>query len=463
MLDYNRLDFKVECMPVIDMTKGNPTKVILKFAFPILVGNLFQQLYNIVDTIVVGRFIGKDALAAVGSSFILMNFFSFVIIGLCMGASVVYSYYFGEKNFPRLRKTIFISFVVIGAFTGVLSILTVKYTRPMLILIQTPASILDSSQAYLQIIFGGLIFIFLYNACSALLRSIGDSKTPLFFLVLAALINVILDLIFVIVFDMNVAGVGLATIVAQGISSILCLIYAFVKIPFIRISREDMVFDKKIALMVGKYSFLTSVQQSIMTFGMVCVQGLVNTFGPDTIAAFTAGGKIDSIAYLPVQDFGNAFSTYIAQNKGARDGSRIVKGIKSASSTIVMFCSAVSTIIFFNSRNLMHIFVNPSEVNVIKLGIEYLSIISIFYMLIGFLFMFYGFFRGIGALRISVILTIISLGTRVVMAYILSGIPSIAQRGIWWSIPLGWALADITGFFLYRKMKKEGQFSQGIF
>ena len=195
-----------------------------------------------------------------------------------MGASVVYSYYFGEKNFPRLRKTIFISFVVIGAFTGVLSILTVKYTRPMLILIQTPASILDSSQAYLQIIFGGLIFIFLYNACSALLRSIGDSKTPLFFLVLAALINVILDLIFVIVFDMNVVGVALATIVAQGVSSILCLIYAFVKIPFIRISREDMVLIK-IALMVGKYSFLTSVQQSIMTFGMVCVQGLVNTFG----------------------------------------------------------------------------------------------------------------------------------------------------------------------------------------
>ncbi|MBU5675403.1 MATE family efflux transporter [Alkaliphilus sp. MSJ-5] len=443
---------------VIDMTKENPTKAILTFAFPILVGNLFQQLYNIVDSVVVGRFIGKNALAAVGSSFMLMNFFSYIIIGLCLGASVVYSHFFGEKNYSSLKKTIFISFSAISIFTAILSILLVVNTRHMLLLIKTPQSILESSQHYLQIIFGGLIFIFLFNACSALLRSIGDSRTPLYFLILAAIINIVLDLVFVIVFNMGVVGVALATIIAQAVSSILCLIYAFIKIPIIRISREDMVFDKNIALMVGKYGFLTSIQQSIMTFGMVCVQGLVNTFGPDTIAAFTAAGKIDSIAYLPVQDFGNAFSTYIAQNKGAKNASRIIEGVKSASRTIIIFCLILSVIIFVSSSNLMRIFVNANEVNVINLGVEYLSVISIFYVLIGFLFMFYGFFRGIGALRVSLILTVISLGTRVIMAYTLSSIPQIAQRGIWWSVPIGWALADSIGFITYRKMKKNELF-----
>ena len=438
---------------ITDMTRGNPAKTLIAFTFPMLIGNLFQQLYNIVDSVVVGRYVGKNALAAVGSSFMLMNFFSFVIIGLCMGAAVVYSYYFGEKNYSNLRKTIFISFSSIGIFTIVLSIILVFTTKGMLNLINTPEEIFLDSQKYLQTIFAGLIFVYLYNACSALLRSIGDSKTPLYFLILAAIINIVLDLLFVIVYDMGVFGVAFATVIAQGVSSILCLIYGLWKIEFIRLKKEDLVFDKGIFAMVSKFSFLTSIQQSIMTFGMVCVQGIVNTFGSDTIAAFTAAGKVDSIAYLPVQDFGNAFGTYVAQNKGAKKNDRIIQGVKSAIKTIIIFCLIMSIIIYMSSSSLMRIFVEASEVNVIKLGVEYLSIISVFYVLIGFLFMFYGFFRGIGELNISLILTIISLGTRVLMAYILSSIPSIAQRGIWWSVPIGWALADGIGFILYRRTK----------
>lgn len=445
---------------ITDMTKGNPTKTILKFAFPMLVGNLFQQLYNIVDSVVVGRFIGKDALAAVGSAFMLMNFFSFVIIGLTLGASIVYSHYFGEKNYPNLRKTIYISFLSIGVFTAILSIFLVFGTDWMLKLINTPVDIFADSKTYLQIIFGGLIFVFLFNGCSALLRSIGDSRTPLLFLILAALINIVLDLVFVIVYDMGVEGVALATIIAQGISSILCLIYGLVKIPMIRLSKEDMVFDKEIAVVVGKYSFLTSIQQSIMTFGMVCVQGLVNGFGSSTIAAFAAAGKIDSIAYLPLQDFGNAFATYVAQNKGANNMPRIKKGVESVIKTIVIFSIILSIVIFMNTGSLMKIFVNASEIDVINIGIEYLSTVSVFYILVGFLFMFYGFFRGMGELNISLILTIISLGTRVLLAYILSNVPQIGRLGIWWAVPIGWALADSLGFILYRKMKKNGRFSQ---
>ena len=436
------------------MTKGNPTKTILTFALPMLIGNLFQQLYNIVDSVVVGRFIGKDALAAVGSAFMLMNFFSFVIIGLCMGASVVFSLFFGEKNYSKLRKSIFMSFVMVAAFTIVVSVLTTVYTEPMLRLMNTPNNILADSQDYLQIIFAGFIFVFLFNGSSALLRSIGDSKTPLYFLVLAALLNIVLDLLFVLVLNMGVTGVAIATVIAQAVSSVLCLVYAFIKIPFIRISKEDMVFNKDISLMIGKYGFLTAIQQSIMTFGMVCVQGLVNTFGANTIAAFAAAGKIDSIAYLPVQDFGNAFATYVAQNKGAGKTERIAQGVRSAVRTIIIFCIILSTLIYMNAGSLMKIFVKANETEVIRIGIEYLSVVSIFYMLIGFLFMFYGYFRGIGALKVSLILTIISLGTRVLMAYILSGIPQIGQRGIWWSIPIGWALADTIGLITYFRMKK---------
>ncbi len=440
---------------VTDMTKGNPTEIILKFAFPFLVGNLFQQLYNIVDSIVVGKFIGKDALAAVGSSFMLMNFFSFVIIGLCMGASTVYSHFFGERDYSNLRKSIFISFLSIGLFTIILSVLITLNIESMLLLIKTPIAILNDSKNYLRIIFGGLIFVFLYNGSSALLRAIGDSKTPLYFLIIATIVNIILDLVFVNIFHLGISGVALATIIAQGISSILCLIYAIVKIPIIRITPKDLIFDKAIALMIGKYSLLTSIQQSIMTFGMVCVQGIVNTFGADTIAAFTIAGKIDSIAYLPVQDFGNAFSTYIAQNKGAKNISRIHEGVRSAVGTIVIFCLIFSTLILVNSKKLMKIFVNANEVNVINLGVEYLSIIAVFYILIGFLFMFYGFFRGIGALNTSVILTIISLGTRVILAYTLSSIPQLGKRGIWWAVPLGWFFADMVGFIIYKRNKHE--------
>lgn len=438
---------------ITDMTEGNPSSTIIKFTLPMLIGNLFQQFYNIADSIIVGRFIGKDALAAVGSSFMLMNFFSFVIIGLCLGTSIVYSYFFGEKNYKQLRKTIFVSFLFIGLFTVILSVILLFSTEVMLILINTPQSIFSDSQNYLHFIFGGLIFVYIYNICAALSRSIGDSKTPLYFLILAAVLNVVLDLLFVIVFKMGVNGVAIATVIAQGVSSVLCALYIFKRIDFIKLSKEDMVFDKEIIKKVARFSFLTSMQQSIMTFGMVCVQGIVNTFGADTIAAFTAASKIDSIAYLPVQDFGNGFATYIAQNKGAKKYDRISQGVRSSVKTIIVFCAVLTVAIYFNSHNLMKIFVNKEETNVIRLGVEYLSVISIFYVLIGFLFMFYGYFRGIGALNGSLFLTIISLGIRVGMAYFLSGIPSIAQKGIWWSVPIGWAIADLIGVLMYKKSK----------
>lgn len=372
-----------------------------------------------------------------------------------MGTSVVLSQYFGAEDYDKFRKSISTAFLFMTTLTIIISITTVLFTKPMLILMKTPKEILDSSTHYLQIIFSGLIFTLLFNFSSAVLRSVGDSKTPLYFLIIASIINTILDLLFVINFNMGVIGVAVATVIAQAISSILCLVYAFVKLPFIRITPKEFIFDKKLFSIIKRYSLLTALQQSIMTFGMVCVQGLVNSFGTDIMAAFTAAGKIDSLAYLPVQDFGNAFATYVAQNKGAGDLERIRSGVKSAAKSIIVFCLISSTVIFFSSKYLMRIFVNSNEINVINKGIEYLSVISIFYVLIGFLFMFYGYFRGIGSLNTSILLTIVSLGTRVSMAYLLSSFPRIAEKGIWWSIPLGWALADMLGLIIYRRERNK--------
>ncbi len=298
-----------------------------------------------------------------------------------------------------------------------------------------------------------MIFVSLYNAIAALLRAIGDSKTPLYFLIVASVLNIILDLVFVIKFNMRVAGVAYATVIAQAVASILSLIYAYRKVGLLRIKRKEFTFDRRLFPNIAKYSVLSSLQQSIMAIGMVGVQGIVNTFGADIIAAYTAAVKVDSLAYLPVQDFGNAFSTYVAQNLGGGQVDRVKKGVNSAVKIIIIFCIILSIAIITLSGYFMKIFVDPGEIRVIETGIEYLSIVGVFYVLIGFLFMFYGFFRGVGSLNMSIILTVISLGTRVLMAYILSSIPIIGVKGIWWSIPMGWILADIVGFVVYKRGK----------
>lgn len=437
----------------LDMRKGNPTKLMLKFALPMLVGNIFQQLYNMVDSIVVGRFVGKNALAAVGTSFSLINFITLLIIGLCMGGSVVISQYYGAEDYRSLKRAISTSAIFILAITIFLSVIIFLFARPLLVLIKTPPEILDQSTLYIKIIFAGLIFVSLYNAIAALLRAIGDSKTPLYFLIVASVLNIILDLVFVINFNMGVEGVAYATVIAQAVASILSLIYAVSKVTLLRMKKEEFIFDKTLFPNIAKYSVLSSMQQSIMAIGMVGVQGIVNTFGADIIAAYTAAVKVDSLAYLPVQDFGNAFSTYVAQNVGGGKIDRIKSGVSSAVKIIIVFCIILSLLIVTMSSYFMKIFVDANEVKVIQTGIEYLSVVGMFYMLIGFLFMLYGFFRGVGSLNMSIVLTIISLGIRVIMGYLLSSIPAIGAKGIWWSIPIGWILADLVGFIVYKKGK----------
>lgn len=435
-----------------DFTHGPITKSILFFSIPLILGNLLQQLYNIVDTFIVGKYLGTGALAAVGSSFSLMAFLTSIILGLCMGSGVVFSLLFGAKKKQQLRSAFFLSFIFVGIVTLLLNAASFYFLDELLVILRIPENIQPETQAYLNIIFCGIFFTFLYNYFASLLRSIGNSVVPLVFLAIAAGINIVLDVVFILHFHMGVSGAALATVIAQIVSAVGTMLYCLKKVPELRFGRDCFQPESGLFKMIVQYSLLTSAQQSIMNFGILMIQGLVNSFGVTVMAAFAAAVKIDAFAYMPVQDFGNAFSTYIAQNYGAKKTDRIRKGIRSAVKIALLFSIVVSLIVFIFAEKLMLCFVQAKEVEVIAIGASYLRIEGAFYSGIGCLFLLYGLYRGLGRSGMSIILTVISLGTRVLLAYLLAPIASIGLYGIWWAIPIGWILADLTGFLYYRRL-----------
>ena len=437
-----------------DLTKGNITKTMLLFSLPMIAGNILQQFYNIADTFIVGKFLGADALAAVGSSYALMIFLTSILLGLCMGSGALFSIRFGEKNQEKLKSSIFVSFFLILAVTVVINIFSFVFINKIINFMRIPENIFKITKDYLWIIFFGIGFTFLYNFFASLLRALGNSVVPLIFLAISAITNIVLDLWFVIELGWGVKGAGGATVIAQGISGVGIAIYTYYKFSWIFSGFSKKFFSKSILKEISQYSFLTCMQQSIMNLGILMVQGLVNSFGTVIMAAFTVAVKIDSFAYMPVQDFGNSFSTFIAQNYGAGESKRIKEGIKNAIKVSTIFCVFISGIVYIFAEKLMLIFVQPNEIEIIEEGIKYLRIEGAFYWGIGCLFLLYGFFRAIEKPGISLILTIVSLGTRVVLSYSLARIPVIGVKGIWWSIPIGWILADGVGFFYYLKNKQ---------
>lgn len=433
------------------LVTGNIPLAMLWFAVPMIVGNLLQQFYNIADTLIVGRFLGADALAAVGSAYTLMIFLTSVLLGLCMGSGAVFSLQYGAGDKEQLKNSICVSLVLIGFIALVLNIVAFIWIDPILRLLQVPAEVRPLMRDYLWIIFWGIGFTFLYNYYASLLRAIGNSVQPLWFLAVAVVLNIALDLVFILLFDWGVRGAAWATVMAQAVSGAGLCIYTLYRYPDLRICRKDISLKWTTVREIATYSSLTCAQQSVMNFGILMVQGLVNSFGTAVMAAFAVAVKIDSFAYMPVQDFGNAFSTFIAQNFGAGHRERIRKGIRVALLSATVFCVFISLLVFVFARPLMLIFVPACETEIISIGVEYLRIEGVFYCGIGYLFLLYGFYRAVRRPGMSVVLTVISLGTRVALAYALSAVPCIGVRGIWWSIPVGWFLADVTGWWYYRK------------
>lgn len=438
-----------------ELTKGPVMKTMLRFAIPMILGDLLQQCYNIADTLIVGRFLGADALAAVGSAFSLMTFLTSILLGLAMGSGTVFSIRFGEKDEKGLKEGILASFTLLGIVTVILNVLVFAGIDWIIWFLRTPSELISLMKDYLIVIFAGLVGIFLYNFFASLLRSLGNSVVPLAFLAVSVLLNIALDLWFVAGLGRGVAGAAEATVISQYVSGIGITIYTIIKFP--HLLRRDPDVRLRLSRMkeITSFSGLTCLQQSIMNLGILAVQGLVNSFGTTIMAAFAAAVKIDAFAYLPVQDFGNAFSIFIAQNYGAKQPERIRKGIRTAVITSVSFSLLISLLVFLFAEPLMGLFLDAGEEAVIAEGARYLRIEGAFYALIGILFLLYGLYRALGKPGMSVVLTVMSLGTRVALAYALSAIPAIGVTGIWWSVPIGWFLADALGIGYYMIRQKK--------
>lgn len=434
----------------LDMTKGKPSKIILKFFIPLLIGDLFQQLYSLADAIVVGKFVNAAAFAAVGSSSAVTVFITSILLGLAMGASAIFSQLYGAKQYKELKRTISTAMLFLFLASLLIMGITSACLRPMIVFYQMPEQTAGYAAQYLRISFLGVVFVGMYNAFAFLLRAFGDSRSPLYFLTGSCVLNIILDLVFVIGFHLGVTGVAAATFISQAAAAIGCGIYTVKKMKFLNFERRDFTFSLSAFKKVAGYAVLTALQQSISSFGMMLIQGLVNTFGATVMAAFAACSKVDSVANAPLQDLGNAFSTYTAQNKGAGEMERIRKGFAAVSRIIMILSAAISIAAVVFAPNLIMLFVNQDARDVIRVGTGYLRIVPVFYVLLGFVVMFYGFFRGLGAIKISILLTIVSQALRVALAY--SFAPAMGFSGVCQAIVAGWLLSDLLGFYMYKKI-----------
>ena len=430
-----------------DLTVGSISGGLWAFAIPLMLGNVMQQLYNLADTWIVGQFIGDNALAAVGSSYTLITFLTSVIIGLSLGTGTFVSIAFGKRRDDIVRNGVFTSGIFTAAITLLISALFYLFLDPITDILQIPDELYNDTQTYLSLVFIGFFATFIYNFFSNILRGMGNSAVPLIFLGISVALNVGLDVLFVIPLGMGIAGAAIATVIAQYCSAAGILVYFFIAGRRYVPQKADMKFNRENIRNILSLSGFTCLQQSVMNFGILMIQGLVNSFGTTVMAAFAVAVKIDTIAYMPVQDFGNAFSVFTAQNFGAGKYRRIKSGIKQSLISVVLFCFTVSTVVFFLSKPLMSLFCSDSET--IAVGVQYLRTEGLCYIGIGILFMLYGYYRAVNKPLMSVILTVFSLGTRVLLAYTLSPLPLFGVMGIWIAIPIGWFLADAVGIVYY--------------
>lgn len=426
-----------------DLTRGSIRKGLILFSLPLIAGNLLQQCYNIVDTWVVGRYLGSVALAAVGSAFSLMTLLTSLLLGLCMGSGVVMSQLYGQGDREGLRRAMGNAFAGIAVAALALELAAFALLDSLLVWMRVPAEAAADLRGYLAVVFWGIGFTFLYNFFATALRSVGNSTAALWFLLCATIINIVLDLWFVTGLGWGVEGAALATVIAQAASAAGIVLYFLLKIGDLRPGLRHLKPDGGLLKRIAVVSVLTGAQQSIMNFGILMIQSLVNSFGVNVMAAFAAGVKIDAFAYAPAQDFANGFATFVAQNAGAGRADRVRRGLWEAAAMSLGFCALVSAVVGIFAAPLLTIFIDPAQSDVLAVGVHYLRTEGLCYVGIGLLFLLYATYRGLERAGMSIVLTVISLGLRVVLAYWLA--PSWGLDAVWWAIPIGWVVADAVG------------------
>ncbi|MDD4571996.1 MAG: MATE family efflux transporter [Clostridia bacterium] len=438
-----------------DLTVGKPTKVLFFFTLPMLLGNIFQQLYNVVDSIVVGRFVGADALAAVGAAFPVVFLALAITMGTSMGCSVVISQYFGSHQYKKLKSAITTTLIAGVGVGAILTIIGLLVYKPLLALLQTPNNIIGDAYTYLYIYFFGLIAFFLFQSLSSVFSALGDSKTPLYFLIVSTTINIVLDFYFVLSLGMGVAGVAIATVIAEVVAAIglfIKLKLYFKKLVFNEDEAEVKaeIFDLPILKQMATIAVPSVIQQSLVCIGIMAIQGLVNSYGSNVIAGYTAATRIDTIAMMPMMNISMAISTYTAQNIGAGKIERIRQGFNAGVKMMLVFGIFITAVIFLFGSNLMGLFVDMSKTDpqVVQIGINYLQVVSVFYILMGTLFSANGVLRGAGDMRFFMFSTILGFGTRIAAAYVLAAFIGVAA--IWWSVVIGWLAGAIIAVWRYK-------------
>ncbi|WP_282015171.1 MATE family efflux transporter [Marinifilum flexuosum] len=429
-----------------DFTSGNVSKLIFNFTLPMLLGNVFQQLYNVVDSIIVGKVLGKEALASVGASFPIIFTLIALLIGIGSGFSIVISQFYGAKDINSVKKsidTMYIFLFVAGLFA---SIFGIYYSEELFLLLQLPLELIPQATTYLNIYMAGMILFFGFNGTSSVLRGLGDSKTPLYFLILASLFNILFDVLFVMVFKWGIAGAAWATVIAQGGAFVTGILYLNRTHKIMKFSLSKLSFDKDLFIKSLKIGLPSGIQHTFVAIGMMALLGIVNTFGTDVIAAYTAAGRIDSLAMMPAMNFSQAVAAFVGQNLGANKIERVRKGFKATFLMSNLFCILMTAIIVIFGSQLMKMF--TTDPNVIAIGEKYLIIVSSFYLLFSTLFTTNGVLRGAGDTLIPMFITLFSLWIiRIPGAYFLSS--QIGETGIWWSIPIGWSMGALLSYLYY--------------
>lgn len=397
-----------------DLTTGKITPQLISFTIPLVLGNLFQLTYNAVDSIIVGRYVGKEALAAVGICNPISTLFILFLNGLCMGASILMGNQFGAKDYDRLHRQISTTMLSGIIFSLILSVLCIVFAHPILLLMQVDTSIMGMTINYLRIIFAGLLFTFMYNCFASTLRALGDSQSPLYFLITSAVINILGDLFFVLFLNMGSEGCAVSTVLSEALSCLLCIIYIQKKVPILRLGKKWLVFDASLLKRTIAYGWASAMQQATVQLGKIGIQAIVNTMGVSVAAAFAVVNRIDDFAYTPEQNIAHAMTALMAQNKGAGKKDRMREGFRCGFILEVIYGILVLIICYVFARPLMMLFVKDEEV--IGHGVIYLQLISLMYILPGITNALQGFFRGIGDLKVTLISSFTNMGVRVLAA-----------------------------------------------
>lgn len=434
-----------------DLTVGKPESVLWKFCLPLFASIIFQQLYNIADSLVAGKFIGENALAAVGNSYEITLIFIAFAFGCNIGCSVIVSQFFGAKDYKNMKTSVYTAMISTALLCAVLMLFGVLFCGNLLKLIKTPSAILDDSKLYLDIYIYGLPFMFFYNMATGIFSALGDSKTPFIFLAVSSVTNIFIDIIFVKAFNMGIAGVAWATFICQGISAVLAVIVVFIRLSKIKVLQRCPLFSFIILVKLLKIAIPSILQQSFISIGNIIIQSVINEFGAGTIAGYSAAVKLNNLVITSFTTLANGISNFTAQNLGAGKSERIRDGFKAGLKMVWIIRIPLVLLYFFAGKQLLYLFLDNPTNTAIHTGIMFLCILSPFYFVVSTKLVADGILRGAGLMSRFMITTFTDLILRVVLAIILS--KQFGSIGIWCAWPIGWSIATTLSVIFYKKAK----------